>query len=228
MRPLITNLLDNNSWLLSLPEEARSELLSVASFRRVGAGHVLFRQGDSCADLYGLLSGRIKIGAITYSGNELVINTKLPGDWFGEIAILDGKERTHGAEAVELSELVIIPKAAITQLNTKNRAIHDALIALICRHCRQAFSAIDDFLILTPEQRLASRLVNLNLIENKAQPIKLKLNQHELSCLIGVSRQSISKILKKWEQNKFISRGYNSIEVLSIDKIQALIDQVGE
>jgi len=67
--PMI-KLLEQNPWLLSLPEIARHDLLSVATFKQVAAGYVLFRKGDSCADLYGLLSGRIKIGATTYSGPQ--------------------------------------------------------------------------------------------------------------------------------------------------------------
>lgn len=219
--PMI-KLLGSNAWLRSLPEEACKELLSASILKKVQAGHVLFRKGDSSADLYGVLSGRIKIGATTFSGEELVINTKIPGEWFGELSILDGKERTHGAVTLETSELAIIPKAAIVRLRQTNRDINDALVGLLCRHCRQAFSAIDGFLILTPEQRLASRLVKL--IKGREPPIALKLNQQELSDLVGVSRQSMNKILKKWEQEEYINRGYNLIEVLSVEQIQALIE----
>ncbi len=223
MNPSELSALKSDPWLLSLPAEARDELIAVTIIKRYKRGEVLIRKDEDTADLFGLLSGRVRISAATFSGSELVFTSVLPGDWFGEISILDGRPRTHDALAAKDSTLAIVPRAAISQLCKQNQLVHRALVQLLCDHCRLAFSAIDDFLLLTPEQRLVGQL--LRLADYKTtQPI-VRINQQELSSLVGVSRQSVSKVLKKWEQSKFISLGYNSIELISVEQLSNIIEK---
>jgi len=201
--------LNNDPWLLSLSEAARKELLASTIIKRFDANHVLFRRNDEPCYLYCILSGRIRSQASTISGNELMFTSLLAGEWFGEISILDGLGRTHDAVTVEDSVLAMIPKDVVIRLSQRDVTIYQALVALLCDHCRQAFDMIDYFLLFNPEQRLAVRLLKIH--ENVDPSSEIKINQDELSKLVGISRQSINKILKKWETDGWIRLAYSSV-----------------
>jgi len=141
---------------------------------------------------------------------------------FGEISILDGLGRTHDAYAVEESNIAILPTNKLSALYQKHSSVYDALVQLLCLHCRQAFSAIDDFLLFSPEQRLAKRLINLS--ENIDDNRLININQYELSNLVGVSRQTINKILRQWQAKNLIVRKYGAIEIIAPSYLIDLIE----
>lgn len=213
----------HNHWLNTLSESARNELIQSSTLRRFEAGQVVLRKGDPPGALFGVVSGRVRVCAATFSGEELVFTSVLPGEWFGEISILDGEPRTHDSYAVEDSELAVIPNQAIAKLIQADSAVYTALVQLLCSHCRQAFSAIDDFLLYTPAQRLAKLLIGM--VDSSAQTL-VKLSQAELGSLIGVSRQTTNKILSSWEEQAFIRRRYGAIEISSPEGLAKLVDTV--
>ncbi|MEM7360418.1 MAG: Crp/Fnr family transcriptional regulator [Pseudomonadota bacterium] len=214
-------LIDNN-WLNSLPESARKELIGSSRVKQFESGQVVLHKGDPPGSLFGVISGRVRVCAATFSGEELVFTSVLPGEWFGEISLLDGEPRTHDSYAVEDSELAVIPNHAISKLIKTEPAVYTALVRLLCSHCRQAFAAIDDFLLFTPAQRLAKTL--LGLANNAESNSLVKLSQAELGGLIGVSRQTANKILSDWETRGLIKRRYGAIEIRSGEALSTLLD----
>ena len=212
-------ILASNEWLGSLPETAREELIKAAKVQRYHAGQRVQGKGEAADGLYGLLSGEVRVRASTYGGHEIVFTRLFPGNWFGEIAILDGGLRTHDAHATVESQLAILPKRPLLALCDQFPAVYRALVSLLCTHCRMAFSAVDDFLVYSPEQRLANRLLLAAEVPRK----RISMSQEELGALIGVSRQSINKILRKWEQRGWILRGYRALEVMDVDSLRRLV-----
>ena len=90
---------------------------------------------------------------------------------------------------------------------------------LLCEHCRQAFAAVDDFLLLSPEQRLGKHIITeLDSLESN----RVMISQQELGALIGISRQSTNKILKSWENKGWIKRVYRGIEVVEYKSLRSL------
>ena len=116
-------------------------------------------KGEPADGLYGLLDGEVRVSASTFAGDQILFARLLPGQWFGEIAVLDEGARTHDSHAIVDSLLAIVPNHAIRRICERYPAVYHALVALLCEHCRLAFSAIDEFLVLSPEQRLSRRLL---------------------------------------------------------------------
>jgi CRP/FNR family cyclic AMP-dependent transcriptional regulator len=216
-----TNALMDNLWLASLPELAKEELIKAARIRTYAANARVMTKGEPADGLYGLLRGDVRVSASTSAGDEIVFTRLLPGQWFGEIAVLDGGTRTHDSHAVTTSVIAIIPKKVISDLCHRYSEVHRALVALLCAHCRTAFSGIDELLVYSPEQRLARHL----LLREQNQPEhKITISQQELGALIGVSRQSINKILKTWQAQAWIKRGYRGLEVINPQGLKGLTE----
>jgi len=200
----------DNPWLAQLSMDSRQALLKVIkhrSFLKNQCVHSKMSPGDA---LYCVLSGEVRISATTSSGEEIVFTRFKHGQWFGEISLLDGGSRTHDAYTTEESELAIIPKHLVVKIYQKHPDVYQALVNLLCLHSRQAFSAIDDFLLFTPAQRMA-RAILTRL--KQSQDRTLSLTQKELGAVAGISRQSANKILKQWQNQGWITRGYHSLTI---------------
>jgi CRP-like cAMP-binding protein len=193
----------NNPWLAELSPESRQSLLKIVRFRHYVEHQQVHNELSVADGLYGVVSGQVRVSATTQSGEELVFAQIFPGGWFGEIALLDGGQRTHDAHATMDTEIAILPKQAVIQIYEKHPDVYRALVKLLCEHCRQAFEAINDFLLLTPAQRMAKTiLTRLEVSSGNYLPVK----QQELGAMIGISRQSTSKILKAWESQGLIQK----------------------
>lgn len=219
MKPKTLKQLNQNPWLLTIPEPERMKLIESVRVRNIPKGQRIQRKGEPADGLFGVLEGEVQIGATTFTGTEIAFTRLKPGFWFGEIALLDGGKRTHDAHASKATTLAILPKGALLPLSEENPRIYQALVRLLCEHCRQAFAAIDQFLFLSPEQRLAQRLLNLMTARTELQ---IMLSQQELGDLIGVSRQSTNKILKRWEKAGWIHRSYRCIEICDVEELERL------
>jgi CRP/FNR family cyclic AMP-dependent transcriptional regulator len=204
--------LSENPWLAALPTNVRDELLGAVRTRRFGANHRVHSKADIADGLYGVVNGEVRISAITFSGEEIVFTRIDPGHWFGEIALLDGGDRTHDAHTTVESTIAILPKDSVIQICRDFPQVYEALVKLLCTHCRQAFAVIDDFLLYSPDQRLAKRILS----RLASQPNnRLNISQQELGALIGVSRQTTNKILKTWEAKGWIKRIYRGLEIIA-------------
>ncbi len=213
--------LSHTPWLTGLSPEARKKLLTIAKFRRFVTNQRVHSKASTADGLYGVISGEVRVSATTLSGEEIVFARISPGDWFGEIALLDGGRRTHDAIATIETEIAILPKQEIMNICDNYPDVYRALVKMLCAHSREAFNAIDDFLFFTPAQRMAKIIIaQLKITQGNCLPLK----QKELGAMIGISRQSTNKILKKWESHGWIHRGYGQLKIINENKFIEMLE----
>ena len=232
--------LADNPWLAQLPEASRGALIKATRVKTYPAGYRVHYKGEEAEGLVGLLRGEVRVSASTFAGDEIVFTRLREGEWFGEIAVLDGGVRTHDTYTTVESDIAVIPRRALLLAGQQDPAVNAALVSLLCQHTRQAFSAIDEFLVFSPEQRMALRLLErgrasrrkqlheaggrLGVTRNPHDGAGVALSQAELGALVGISRQSTNTILKRWETRGWVRRQYRRVEVIDAE---ALCDLVG-
>ncbi len=220
------DLIVNDQMFAALSPESIAKVCAIVRRTKIKKGQVIYRRGEAPSGLLRVVTGRIRVGASTAAGNEFLLTTLLPGDWFGEISILDGKPRTHDAVALENSELLLLPLVDLRRLCAQYADLNSVIVGLLCAHIRAAFNAIDDFLLLNPEQRLAKRVLELLAKQAGAQQTnerRVTMSQQDLSELMNLSRQSINKLLKNWERQGTIKRVYRGFEVRLPQQLEALL-----
>lgn len=213
--------LEKDELLGSLGEVIKQAIISVIQMRFVNANALIFAEGDAPEAYYCLLEGEILISKIMLDGAEGQIARLSPPYWFGEMSFLDGQPRTHNAYAAMNVRLAVIPKSEMINLQRNYPDFREALILQLCQHTRALYAAVDNFLLLSPEQLLAKNLVDRILKTGDRNEILL--TQDELGRMIGVSRQSVNRILRKWEEKRMISREYSKLVVLDFNAIKSVI-----
>ncbi|HEY0443920.1 MAG TPA: cyclic nucleotide-binding domain-containing protein, partial [Candidatus Limnocylindrales bacterium] len=96
--------------------------------RRFRRSEVIFHLGDPGDALFIVMSGAVKISLPSEGGDEAIIATLRPGDFFGELALLDGAPRSATAAALEPTDTLVLPRDRFRELVATEPAIRDALL----------------------------------------------------------------------------------------------------
>lgn len=215
-------------FLLSQFEESDlDKLVEFSSVRRFANRQTIFQKGDPGDGMYGILSGWVKISTFSEDGREITLNLLDRGELFGEIAMLDGKERTADSTAMAPSELLFIDRRDFIPFLEGHPRLYTRMLMTLCERIRWTSGLIEDALFLGLNERLAKKILALaNAFgERTVDGIRIdrRLSQQEFGNLAGSSRESINKLLKLWEQEGLIRLDHGHVVVLRPEDLEALI-----
>ena len=192
------------------PRDAET-LLRHTHLRRLTAGQEIFHKDDPGDGLFGVLSGSVAFTLDSADGKELTLNVLGPGEFFGEIALLDGKGRSATAQAREDSELLFIPRGDFLAFFSQRPQAMIGIIELLCARLRLATDRAADTAFLDLSRRLAKRLVWL--LDGAPPPAAVRISHAELASMLGVSRERVTRQLSAWSSKGILDQGRGRIVV---------------
>jgi CRP-like cAMP-binding protein len=213
------DLLRLHPFLGVLTDAETRELLKRALTKRVPANSVVFRRDDPGDGLYGVLAGTVLIVAESADGRELILNQHDAGEFFGEVALLDGEGRSAGARTREASDLVFLGRGEFLAFLSQRPEAMLRIMALLCARLRRATNLVEDSAFLNVSSRLAKQLIAL--IDRGAPT--LRLSQKELAQMLGVSREFVSKQLAIWRDAGIVELGRRHLTVRDGRALEQLI-----
>ena len=191
--------------------------------RRFRRNEVIFHQGDPGDSLHVVASGAIKIVLPSAEGEEAIIATLRPGDFFGELSLLDGAPRSATATALEPSETLVLPRNAFFQLVDQDIGLRNALLTGLVRELRRLTGHVEELHFLDLAGRLAMRLTRLALeaAPEARGPVRLDwpYTQSDLASMIGGTRQSVNKLLSGLVDQGLISIERDSLVISDLDEL---------
>ena len=199
----------------------RVQIEGMLSVRKLEKNEVLFQKGDEGDGLYSVISGAIRISSLSSGGKEASFNIMRPGDVFGEIALLDGRERTADAMAIESSTLSFLQRAKFKLLLASEPEFALRLTGILCNRIRRMSSLIEDFLLLDIGARLARQLVLACGDEDSAT---VQLSQENLAQFLGTSRVTVNKHLQEWQKQGWIALGRSKVRILDRSALEEVIE----
>src|SRR5215831_3015314 len=172
---------------------------------KVKKGAIIFNKGEIGTKLYAVRSGAVRISAPSEQGKDAIFNLVVPGELFGEIAFLDGGQRTADAVAIGNCELLVIERRDFIPLLRDNPEVAIRLIKILCGRIRRTSEQVEDIVFLGLPNRLAKVLLHLcDPSGTSSAPNKIQVTQREISQMIGVSRESANKQLQDWQRRKWL------------------------
>jgi len=199
----------------AVPAALLDELATRTRMVRVEARSVLFSKGDPGDRLYLLTRGVIRIGVLSAEGREVTYGLIRPGELFGEIAVLDGGRRTADATAMETSDLLALERPDVIDFLHRHPIQSLHLLAVLCDRVRRADTLLEDVVFLSLPGRLAKHLLvlaeTLGTRPRPDAPVTVRLSQQEIADHLGISRESVNKVLSKWEQAGLVTLGRGQI-----------------
>ncbi len=168
--------------------------------RRYRRGDTIFHQGDPGASLYIIESGSVKIVLPSPDGEEgAIIATLGRGDFFGELALLDGAPHSATAVAGEPVNALVLRKADFEALLESQPGIRQAMIAGLVAELRRLTNHVEDLHFLDLPGRLARQIVRLarDAHPGVSRDVRLewRYTQSELGAMIGGTRQTVNRLM---------------------------------
>jgi CRP/FNR family transcriptional regulator, cyclic AMP receptor protein len=216
------DLLRRHLFFTALSPRDSQELLKHTRSRRVSAGYVLFQQGDPGDGLYGILSGRVAFTVDSPGGKELILNVLGPGEFFGEIALLDDKGRTATAVVRDTCHLLFIARKEFMTFFAERPEAMLRIIELLCARLRRSTEYIADTAFLDLSARLAKQLVSL-AHDDESQEAAVRISHAELAAMLGVSRERVSMQLAVWSDRGILDQGRGHLVVRDRQALQHVI-----
>ncbi len=192
-----------------LPPAELEHLSTLIRPRRYAKGEVIFHQGDVGTALYIIRKGEVAIRLSSADGKEVILALLDRGDFFGELALLDGEPRSTDAVAREEADLLALQREDFRHFLDARPQVALGLLATLSRLVRHVTQLVHDTTFLDARKRLVRVL--LDLARNQGQPaagglvIPQRLTQSELANLCGLTRESTNKWLRFYVREGLLS-----------------------
>jgi CRP/FNR family transcriptional regulator, cyclic AMP receptor protein len=212
-----------------LPPEQRNSLAKFAHIREFAAGESIFLRGSVHHSMMAVLKGTVKISVTNPDGRELLLAILHPGEVFGEIALLDGKERSADAVAVTDCSLAGLERRDVMNFLERNPAAWGTLVEVLCARLRHTDEHLAEVALLHLPARIANALLRVLAGETPApaahSPSEIRLSQREIGAMVGASRESVNKCFHEWRRKGIVRIDKGGITVTDVAALERLAKQ---
>jgi len=195
-----------------LDERELSAIAAVAKPRRYAKDDVVF-YADESGDVFCLIrEGQVKVTMISPEGKEIILSLLGPGDFFGEMALLDNEPRSATVVATEPLELYTIFRNDFLQILSENFDITKKVLAEISKRLRSASSRIESLATMDVYGRLARFFLDAakergKILDNGYVAV-IRPTHQAMANMIGTSRETVSRLIHDlMRQGLLISEG---------------------
>jgi CRP/FNR family transcriptional regulator, cyclic AMP receptor protein len=197
-----------------------SDVVKVQSMKK---GDTLFRKGDQGTALYLIVSGKIKISVTSRLGDEVILSILPSGEFFGDMALLDGMPRSADAVALEDSQLYVLYQEDFLSIIMKSSTAIKSLFSTLCNRLRKTDKFVEETCFLNVSSRLARRLSEFaeRLIKSgEVGELRIEMTQSELASMVGATRESVNKELRSMREKGIVKTVGRSVVICDLERLK--------
>lgn len=202
------------------PGRTASELTRDRKTRYYDKKESIYREGDFPHYLFQVISGQVKTYKINVDGKEFIHDVKKPGDFLGQQALITDSNYTEFAEALESTELLLIPRADFQEMIHHNRDVATEFIKLLAKEVADKEAELLHLAYDTVRKRTADALVSL---VEKGENDQISISREDLSNMVGTATESVIRILSEFKKENLISIKSGQVAVLELEKIRQIM-----
>lgn len=204
-------MLEKVSLFANIPPECLLKLERTSSLRKYPKNTILFMEGDENSQLFVIKSGLVCIHTDDNEGRQLVLNYMGPGEYFGELSLLDDKPRSASASTVEDSMLLTISREHFRGFMREYPELYEVLMVELVDRIRSLTENVKDMALLDVYGRVAHTLERLC---NPSVEISPKLTHQDIANMVGASREMVSRVMKELVVGGYIEIQQKQIHIL--------------
>ena len=194
---------------------------------RFARGDTMYREGEPGDSMMIVVAGSLKVTKVTAEGKEVVLGFLTPGALTGEIAALDGRERTASVIALEPVEALAIYRRDLLPLLRNSPDAMFALLEGLCARLRATNLLLESH-TLEADARVAACLVRLGAEHGQkgktGTVIDLKLTQRDLGSHLGLTRETVSRTLSAFRDEGIVEIAGASILIKDADRLAEIAE----
>ena len=191
--------------LFAMLSQAQLTALSSTMARKSALkNRTVLKIGDLTDSLYIIIAGRCKVQMSDNEGKEVILAVLGPGDFFGEMGLLDDAPRAASVVTIESCEFLTIAKDAFNALLKDNFEMAMVIMRGLVKRLREADRKIESLALLDVYGRVARVLIEYSEEINGQKIVKNKLPRQDIAKMIGASREMVSRVMKGLEVGGYI------------------------
>lgn len=196
----------------SVPEDQLHALAAVVTRKSASRSTAVISGGDLTDSLYIILSGRLKVMMSDAEGKEVILSILGPGEFFGEMGLIDDSPRSASVIAIESCELLSIAKRDFKKCLAENFEMTMAVMRGLVRRLREADRKIGSLALLDVYGRVARLLLDMSETVEGEKVVTKRLPKQDIAKMIGASREMVSRVMKDLQMGGYIEvRGSNIV-----------------
>ena len=191
--------------LFSGVQDPQLEAIAALTQRRsVPRGTVIVRAGDATDSLSVLINGSARVLNSDEEGREVILSILGPGDFFGEMGLIDGSPRSADVVAAESCELLVMSKADFKKCLQENFEVALNIMTRLVQRLRDADRKIESLALMDVYGRVAKLLLEFSEEKGGVRIINRRLTKQDIAKMIGASREMVSRVMKDLEASGYI------------------------
>ncbi len=207
------------------PEELEtvSERIVERKFKK---NNLIIFEDDVGNSLFIIKKGRVKISHISSEGAEAILAILGQGDFFGELSVIDGLGRSASVTSIDDVELIMLRRADFLEILQRIPKIAVSLLKELAGRIRKSDTHIRSLSLLDAKGRVASTLIRLAEDIGKIKQGEVTIEelplQRDLASIAGTSRETISRVLKKFEEEEHLKVARNTLVFTNFNNFKKL------
>ncbi len=203
------------------------ELKKLSKDRRIKVfkkKEIIFNEGSTPNYLYFLSKGKVKTHQNHEYGKEFITNLYKEGDFFGYVALLEEKSFNETAEALEDSEVLLIPKDDFYSLVYTNAQVMKRFIKMLSDNIVEKENMLVNLAYSSVRKRVANALVVLadRYSDKNEAKIAISFSREDLANIVGTATESLIRTLSDFKDDKYLEVKGSNITILNYDKLKTL------
>ena len=185
------------------------QLASAVSRRKYLNGDTIMRKEDEGQSLFIVERGSVRVYLPSLQGADLTLALLGPGDFVGDLSLLDGQPRSASADAMEDTNVLILERSDFIELLRSRPDAAMAVMTVVAKRLRNTDEMASDLAFLDVAGRLAKKLLEMasthGVDRDDGTLLDVNITQEQLANMIGVTRESVNRNLGRFRQEGLIS-----------------------
>lgn len=200
-----------------------SDLETTGKTRLFKKKDIIYRQGDFASYAYKIKRGKVKTYQINPDGKEFIQDLLTDGDFLGEKALIQDSDRTEFAQALEETELILIPRQDFQNLVFQNREVSGQFIKMLSKNLIEKENSLVEMAYDTVRKRTADSLMKLySTYKGEGKVTRFDVSRADLASMVGTATESVIRILSEFKKDGYLKIEGSTIHILQPEKLSAI------
>ncbi|MFH1213820.1 MAG: Crp/Fnr family transcriptional regulator [Candidatus Neomarinimicrobiota bacterium] len=216
------NLLKNIPLFADLKDEIIQKISNLMQKRVYKKGNIILMEEEFGDTLFILNQGSVKITRLSDDGREVILSILGEGDFFGEMSIFDGENRSANVIALEDTDVLILKRGDFLDLLEKHPKIAIVLLQEMAMRLRRSDQQIEGLSLSDAENRIAMSLLrlaeDLGVIKQGQVVIENLPYQQDIANMAGTSRETVSRMLTLLQRKGYVQKRGRKLIIANYDE----------
>ena len=191
-----------------LSQPAIDRLLQATTRKVYDRDTTLVEENELGDTMYMILSGKVKVTNIGPDGKEVILSVLGPGEFFGEMSLLDREPRSANVVSMKKTEMMLLRRQEFLVLLENNKEMLDTLLSTLSGRLRHANAQIRSLALLDVLGRIARLLLECAQKEGRklvnGAVVFRRPTHQEIANMVGTSRETVSRMIGDLSRDGYI------------------------